>query len=277
MTGNPLRLSPVPPGTRLELTDPEARLPKDQLPDKHELERELGELTERLDALQRRLHAEGAQALLIVLQGRDASGKDGTLRRVFGPLDPLGLTATSFKAPTEEELGHDFLWRIHRAVQGYGTIGVFNRSHYEDVLVVRVRRLAPESVWRPRYEQINLFERTLAENRTVVLKFMLHVSREEQRERLLARLEDPEKYWKFNANDLAERALWDRYTEAYRDVLQRTSTELAPWYVVPADSKRVRDVLVGRIVVETLERMDPKWPGPPPELEQLRAALKRGG
>jgi PPK2 family polyphosphate:nucleotide phosphotransferase len=277
MTGNPLRLSPVPPGTRLELTDPEARLPKDQLPDKHELERELGELTERLDALQRRLHAEGAQALLIVLQGRDASGKDGTLRRVFGPLDPLGLTATSFKAPTEEELGHDFLWRIHRAVPGYGTIGVFNRSHYEDVLVVRVRRLAPESVWRPRYEQINLFERTLAENRTVVLKFMLHVSREEQRERLLARLEDPEKYWKFNANDLAERALWDRYTEAYRDVLQRTSTELAPWYVVPADSKRVRDVLVGRIVVETLERMDPKWPGPPPELEQLRAALKRGG
>jgi PPK2 family polyphosphate:nucleotide phosphotransferase len=277
MTGNPLRLSPVPPGTRLELTDPEARLPKDQLPDKHELERELGELTERLDALQRRLHAEGAQALLIVLQGRDASGKDGTLRRVFGPLDPLGLTATSFKAPTEEELGHDFLWRIHRAVPRYGTIGVFNRSHYEDVLVVRVRRLAPESVWRPRYEQINLFERTLAENRTVVLKFLLHVSREEQRERLLARLEDPEKYWKFNANDLAERALWDRYTEAYRDVLQRTSTELAPWYVVPADSKRVRDVLVGRIVVETLERMDPKWPGPPPELEQLRAALKRGG
>jgi PPK2 family polyphosphate:nucleotide phosphotransferase len=183
--------------------------------------------------------------------------------------------ATSFKAPTEEELGHDFLWRIHRTVPGRGAIGVFNRSHYEDVLVVRVRGLAPESVWRPRYEQINLFERIVVENGTVVIKFLLHISREEQRERLLARLHDPEKYWKFNANDLAERDLWDQYSEAYRDVLARTSTELAPWYVVPADSKRVRDVLVARTVVEVLEGMDPRWPGPPAELEALRAALRR--
>jgi PPK2 family polyphosphate:nucleotide phosphotransferase len=243
--------------------------------DGKELERDLDELTERLDRLQRLLHAEGKRSLLVVLQGRDASGKDGTLRKVFGPLDPLGVTATSFKAPTEEELRHDFLWRIHRAVPGRGTIGVFNRSHYEDVLVVRVRQFAPESIWRPRYEQINLFERILVENDTVVLKFVLHISREEQRERLLGRLSDPEKYWKFNAGDLAERELWDDYTEAYREMLERTSTETAPWYVVPADSKRVRDVLVARTIVETLERMNPKWPGPPPELEALRAALRR--
>jgi PPK2 family polyphosphate:nucleotide phosphotransferase len=275
MTADPLRPSPHPPGTSPSLSDADARLPDHVEVDKRKLEDELDQLTERLDALQRRLHAEGARALLVVLQGRDASGKDGTLRKVFGPLDPLGVTATSFKAPTEEELRHDFLWRIHRAVPGRGSISAFNRSHYEDVLVVRVRRLAPESVWRPRYEQINLFERILVENGTVILKFLLHISREEQRERLLARLEDPEKYWKFNANDLAERDLWDQYSEAYREALARTSTEAAPWYVVPADSKRVRDVLVARTIVEALERMNPQWPGPPPELEALRAAVRR--
>ena len=271
------RLTPHPSGKSAALTDAEARLPDHLDVDKKELDQELDELTERLDRLQRLLHAEGKRSLLVVLQGRDASGKDGTLRKVFGPLDPLGLTATSFKAPTEEELRHDFLWRIHRAVPGRGTIGVFNRSHYEDVLVVRVRRLAPESIWRPRYEQINLFERILVENDTVVLKFLLHISREEQRERLLDRLNDPEKYWKFNAGDLAERELWDDYTEAYREMLARTSTEAAPWYVVPADGKRVRDVLVARTIVETLERMNPRWPGAPPELEALRAALQPRG
>jgi PPK2 family polyphosphate:nucleotide phosphotransferase len=258
------------------LTDAEARLAKEAVPDKDELRQELAALTERLDRLQRQLYADGGRALLVVLQGRDASGKDGTLRWVFGPLDPLGVTATSFKVPTEEELRRDFLWRIHRAVPARGTIGVFNRSHYEDVLVVRVRRLVPESVWRPRYEQINLFERHLVENGTVILKFLLHISREEQGERLGERLHDPEKYWKFNAGDLAERELWDEYTAAYREMLQRTSTAAAPWYVVPADSKRVRDVLVARTLVETLERVDPQWPGPPPELEALRGALDPG-
>jgi PPK2 family polyphosphate:nucleotide phosphotransferase len=277
MSSHPLRLSPHPPGAAASLTDGDARLPDHDDGDKKELERELNRLTDRLDQLQRRLHADGRQALLVVLQGRDASGKDGTMRRVFGPLDLLGLAATSFKAPTEEELRHDFLWRVHRAVPGRGTIGVFNRSHYEDVLVVRVRGLAPESVWRPRYEQINLFERILVENGTVILKFLLHISREEQRERLLARLDDPEKHWKFNANDLEERGLWEEYTEAYREVLARTSTAAAPWYVVPGDSKRVRDVLVARAVVDTLERMNPQWPGPPPEMETLRAALRRRG
>jgi PPK2 family polyphosphate:nucleotide phosphotransferase len=275
MTAQPLRLFHHAPGARATLTDAEARPPERLAVDKRELERELDELTDRLDGLQRRLYAEGKRALLVVLQGRDTSGKDGTLRRVFGPLDPLGVAVTCFKAPTEEELRHDFLWRIHRALPGTGTIGVFNRSHYEDVLVVRVRKLAPESVWRPRYEQIKLFERMLVENGTVIVKFLLHISREEQRERLLARLEDPEKYWKFDANDLAERDLWEEYAEAYREALQRTSTEAAPWYLVPADNKRVRDVLVARAVVETLERMNPQWPGPPPELAALRAALRR--
>jgi PPK2 family polyphosphate:nucleotide phosphotransferase len=269
-----MRLSPVPHGAAHPLGDEDARLPHDQVPAKAELNRELDELTERIDALQRALHAEGTRALLVVLQGRDASGKDGTIRKVFGPLDPLGVVATSFRAPTELELRHDFLWRIHLAAPPRGSIGIFNRSHYEDVLVVRVRGLAPESVWRPRYEQINLFERILVANGTVILKVLLHISREEQRERLLARLEDSEKHWKFNAGDLKERDLWDEYTEAYREMLSRTSTTEAPWYVVPADQKRVRNVLVARLVAETLERMAPRYPGPPPELEALRTALR---
>jgi PPK2 family polyphosphate:nucleotide phosphotransferase len=270
-----MRLQPVPPGTLVSLGEADARIPDGEVPSGAELRDELGKLTGRMDALQRALHAEGARALLVVLQGRDASGKDGTLRKVFGPLDPLGVAATSFKVPSELELRHDFLWRVHAAAPARGTIGIFNRSHYEDVLVVRVRRLVPESSWRPRYEQINLFERILVENGTMILKFMLHISHEEQRERLLARLEDPEKYWKFNAGDLKERELWEAYTEAYREMLQRTSTAIAPWYVVPADEKRVRDVLVARTVTETLERMDPRYPGPPPELEALRNALAK--
>jgi PPK2 family polyphosphate:nucleotide phosphotransferase len=259
----------------VDLGDEAARLPDDDVPAKSELRDELDRLTARLDALQRALHAEGSRALLVVLQGRDASGKDGTMRKVFAPLNPFGVTATSFKAPTDLELRHDFLWRIHAAAPARGSIGIFNRSHYEDVLVVRVRSLMPESVWRPRYEQINLFGRILAENGTVVLKFLLHISHQEQRERLLARLEDPEKYWKFNAGDLEERELWDEYTEAYVEMLQRTSTAVAPWYLVPADEKRVRDVLVARAVIDTLERMNPRYPGPPPDLEALRQAVKR--
>lgn len=268
-----MRLQPVPPGAVVPLRDEDARLADVAVPSKRVLDEELATLTGRIDALQNALYAEGRRALLVVLQGRDAAGKDGTARRVFAALDPLGITATSFKAPTELELRHDFLWRVHGAMPARGLVGVFNRSHYEDVLVVRVRGLAPESVWRPRYEQINLFERVMEENGTVILKFMLHISREEQRERLLARLEDPEKYWKFNAGDLEERKLWDEYTVAYREMLERTSTVNAPWYVVPADGKRIRDVLVARTVAETLERMDPRYPGPPPELDGLRRAL----
>jgi PPK2 family polyphosphate:nucleotide phosphotransferase len=209
-----------------------------------------------------------------VLQGRDAGGKDGTIRKVFGPLDPQGVAVTPFKAPSARELAHDFLWRVHRAVPAAGEIGIFNRSHYEDVLVVRVDRLVPEEVWRPRYEQINAFERILGENRVTVLKFFLHISREEQRERLLARLDDPAKYWKFDEGDLDKRARWEQYTEAFEEMLSRTSAAGAPWYVVPADRKAVRNVLVAEVVVETLERMDPQFPGAPDAVERLRRALR---
>jgi PPK2 family polyphosphate:nucleotide phosphotransferase len=268
-----MRLQPLPPGASVALHDDDARLARPEGSSKAELREELEKLTDRMDALQRALYAEGTRALLVVLQGRDASGKDGTLRKVFAPLDPLGVTATSFKVPTELELRHDFLWRVHLAAPPRGTIGVFNRSHYEDVLVVRVRKLAPEPVWRPRYDQINRFERLLIDNGTVILKFLLHISREEQRQRLAERLEDPEKYWKFNAGDLQERELWDDYTEAYREMLTRTSTAEAPWYVVPADDKPARDVMVARTVTETLEALNPRYPGPPPELEKLRRAV----
>jgi len=268
-----MRLTPVPPGAAVALTDAAARLPYSELPEKDALKKRLDHLTKRLDDLQEALYAERRQAILIVLQGRDTSGKDGTIRRVFGPLDPQGARVTTFKAPTELELGHDFLWRVHHAVPPKGIIGIFNRSHYEDVLVVRVKGLVPESVWRPRYEQINRFERLLTENGTVVLKFFLHISREQQRERLLARLVEPTKFWKFNPGDLGDRELWDEYTEAAQEMLARTSTDAAPWYVVPADRKPVRDVLAAEEVVAALERMDPKYPGPPDGLEKWRRAL----
>ncbi len=266
-------LVPVAPGAQVRLRDEDASLSED-LP-KSELNDRLRQLTDHMDELQSALHAESKHAVLVVLQGRDAAGKDGTIRRVFGPLDPQGLVVTAFKAPSAEELAHDYLWRVHRAVPARGEIGIFNRSHYEDVLVVRVDRLVPESVWRPRYEQINLFERLLIQNGVVILKFFLHISRAEQRERLLARLGDPTKYWKFDKGDLEKRRQWDAYTAAYEEMLSRTSTPEAPWYVVPADRKPVRDVAVAEIVVDALERLQPRYPGPPPELDELRQMLMR--
>ena len=268
-----MRLEPVAPDAKLRLTDATAAASKDA-PSKSDALENVERLGARIDELQDALYAEGRRALLIVLQGRDTSGKDGTVRKVFGPLDPLGITITSFKVPTPVELAHDFLWRVHQAVPPKGTIGVFNRSHYEDVLVVRVHGLVPEPVWRARYEQINQFERILTENGVTILKFFLHISRHEQRERLLARLEDPTKYWKFSPGDLKERERWDEYTSAYEEALSRTSTAAAPWYVVPADKKYLRDLLVAQVVADTLERMDPRYPGPPEGLEEFRRALR---
>jgi PPK2 family polyphosphate:nucleotide phosphotransferase len=268
-----MRLPPLAPGKKVRLTDASAAAPKDA-PSKSDAVETVERLGARIDELQDALYAEGRRALLVVLQGRDTSGKDGTIRKVFGPLDPLGIVIAGFKAPTPTELAHDFLWRVHQAVPPKGFIGVFNRSHYEDVLVVRVHGLVPESVWRPRYEQINAFERILTENGVTILKFFLHISRDEQRERLLARLEDPTKYWKFSAGDLAERDRWDAYTAAYEEALAQTTTTEAPWYVVPADKKYVRDLAVAQIVVDTLERMDPKYPGPPEHLEQFKRELR---
>jgi len=268
-----MRLTPVSPHEAVTLQDSDARTGEQT--EKAELEKQLRKLTSRLDELQAALNAEAKRAVLVVLQGRDTSGKDGTIRSVFGPLNPQGVIVTSFRAPTAVELAHDFLWRVHQALPPKGSIGIFNRSHYEDVLIVRVHQLVPEAVWRPRYEQINRFESILGENGLTILKFFLHISREEQRERLLARLEDPTKYWKFRAEDLSERERWDGYTAAYQEMLGRTSTPHAPWYLVPADRKSVRNVLVGQVVVEALERLDPKYPDAPAGIEELKKALER--
>jgi PPK2 family polyphosphate:nucleotide phosphotransferase len=225
-------------------------------------------LAERLNSLQQRLYAGGKHALLMVLQGMDASGKDGAIRHVAGAFDPQGVSHTAFKVPTSEELAHDFLWRIHKAVPGRGTVGVFNRSHYEDVGVVRVKKLVPEAVWKKRYEQINRFERLLADNRVVLLKFFLHISPEEQAERLGDRQHDPEKRWKFNPGDLEDRNLWGEFMAAYGEAITRCNTAWAPWYVIPSDRKWYRNWAVSRILVETMEGLDLAYPPVPADLEE---------
>jgi PPK2 family polyphosphate:nucleotide phosphotransferase len=194
---------------------------------------------------------------------------------VFGQLNPMGVEVTSFKAPTPLELSHDYLWRVHQRVPPRGMIGVFNRSHYEEVLVVRVHGLVPEEVWRARYDQINAFERHLADNGVTILKFCLHISREEQRRRLIDRLRDPDKNWKFNPGDLKERERWDGYTAAYGDAIRLTSSAYAPWFVVPADRKALRDVLIAEVVVETLERMDPRYPTAGEPVRQFLTQLEK--
>ena len=220
--------------------------------------------------LQQRLYAEGKRALLIILQGMDTSGKDGTVRHVLSGVNPQGCRVTSFKAPTAEELAHDFLWRIHRAVPAKGEIGVFNRSQYEEVLIVRVHELAPADVWSTRYEQINGFEQTLTAAGVTILKFFLHISKAEQRDRLQARLEDKTKNWKFNPGDLAERKLWPDYQHAYEDALCRCSTKAAPWFIIPANKKWFRNLAVSSIIRETLEEMHPRFPKPLPGLDKIK-------
>jgi PPK2 family polyphosphate:nucleotide phosphotransferase len=212
--------------------------------------------------VQDRLYAEGKRALLVVLQGTDTAGKDGTIRHVFNATGPLGVTVTSFRRPSEEELAHDFLWRTHLACPRRGFIGIFNRSHYEDVLVGRVRKLAPSEEIEARYGQINAFEKVLAENGTHILKFMLHISKKEQSKRLQERLDDPKSRWKFNPSDLEDRKLWDEYQAAYELMLDRCSTQWAPWYVIPADRKWARNAAVSALVRATLEDMDPQYPKP---------------
>lgn len=223
-------------------------------------ERELAENVSAIAALQERLYAENKTAVLVVLQGMDTSGKDGVIRHVFSGVNPQGCHVTSFKKPSEAEADRDYLWRIHAAIPPRGEIGVFNRAHYEDVLIVRVHAFVPERVWRARYEQINQFERYLWENHVVVLKFMLHISKEEQLERLRARLEDPAKRWKFNAGDLAERARWDEYARAYEDALEKCSTAHAPWHVVPADRKWYARWAISGTVRRALEAINPTPP-----------------
>lgn len=215
---------------------------------------------DRLAELQYLLYAENKHALLVVFQAMDAGGKDGTIRNVFKGVDPHGIKVTSFKAPTPEELEYDFLWHIHKAIPHRGEIGVFNRSHYEDVLVARVRDLVPKKVWSKRYDQINRFEQTLAENRIVILKFFLHISKAEQQQRLEARLRNPKKNWKFNPADFEERKHWDDYVKAYEAVPSRCSAKWAPWFIVPADRKWFRNVVVSQIIADTLEGLRMKFP-----------------
>lgn len=269
-----MRLLPVDPEAPISLRDEDAVA--DELPRGKRLRRKLEDRLDTLAALQRRLHADGRFAALVVLEGRDASGKDSVIRRVFGACDPQGLTVTSFTAPAGIELRHDFLWRVHRAVPPRGILGVFNRSHYEDLIVPRVSGTLPREEWQARYDQINDFERMLVQNRCVVLKFFLHVSRPEQRRRLLKRIERPDRNWKFSMEDLEERRLRDAYTDAYRDMLRRCSTDEAPWYIVPADDKRERDYLVAGAVNRTLERLDLRYPDADPnvllEAEQALSA-----
>jgi len=216
----------------------------------------------RIDELQFLLYAESRRALLIVLQAMDAGGKDGLIRHVMGGFNPQGCSVTSFKVPTPEEAAHDFLWRIHRHVPRRGEIGIFNRSHYEDVLVARVHGLVPRQVWSQRYDLINDFEKLLIRHDVVILKFFLHISKQEQKKRLQARLDDPTRRWKFSLGDLDERKRWSAYMQAYEDALQRCSTPGAPWYVIPADKKWFRNLAVSEIIVETLESLDMKFPSP---------------
>jgi PPK2 family polyphosphate:nucleotide phosphotransferase len=223
-------------------------------------------LNARLAELQTALWAETKQKLLVVLQAMDTGGKDGTIRNVFKGVNPQGVRVFGFGVPTEHELAHDYLWRIHRVVPGNGTITVFNRSHYEDVLVVRVKDIVPEERWRKRYAHIVDFERLLADEGTTVVKLFLHISKEEQRLRFEARLQEPDKRWKFNVADLDDRKLWDDFQDAYEEAITRTSTENAPWYVIPADRKWYRDLAVSSILIEALERMNPQFP-PEPDLD----------
>lgn len=248
----------LPPGRDIRLADFD--------PGHHEgldrtvAEEETREHCRHLDELAYRLYAEARRAVVVVLQGIDTSGKDGTIRMLSGGISPQCLDVRSFKAPSALELSHDFLWRVHAAVPPHGRIGIFNRSHYEDVVVVRVRKLVPKEIWKERYAQINAFEKLLAEGGLTFVKCFLHISREEQRERLEARLRDPTKQWKLGPDDLEDRKRWPDFQKAYDDALTQCNTEHAPWYIVPADRKWYRNLVVARLVRETLERLDPRFP-----------------
>ncbi len=253
----------VKPGTRARLAkiDPNATFGFDKATAAPPTQRRL----ERLADLQDRLWAESRRSVLVVLQGIDAAGKDGTIGKVMEAFNPQGCVVSSFKVPTTEELAHDFLWRIHKRTPGKGEIGIFNRSHYEDVLVVRVHDLVPKRVWSRRYEQINEFERTLADAGTTIVKFFLAIDRDEQRERFQARYDDPTRRWKFSMGDLEERKRWDAYQQAFDDALTKTSTSWAPWYVIPANHKWFRNLAVASILADTIAGLKPAYP-PEPDL-----------
>ena len=241
--------------------------------DKRDGEKEIDSVTGRLDPLQELLYAEHKHSLLVVLQGMDSAGKDGTIRRVFEGVNPEGVRVAHFGKPSAEELDHDYLWRAHKQVPGKGEIVIFNRSHYESVLVERVHSLVPEKTWRRRYRQIVEFERMLNEEGTTILKFFLHIDKKEQAKRFQDRLDDPTKHWKFSYLDYNERSYWKDYTRAYEDALEKTSTDRAPWYIVPSDHPWFRDLVVSQAIVEALESLGMKYP----KLDTAKAGMASGG
>jgi PPK2 family polyphosphate:nucleotide phosphotransferase len=255
------------PGMKVNLDDWDPRDNQYFQGGKDEAAQKLAVLNEELEALQEILFAEGKQKILIALQGMDTSGKDGVIRHVFEGVNPQGMRVANFKVPTQIELAHDYLWRVHQQTPGSGELVIFNRSHYEEVLVVRVHSLVPEKIWARRYDQINAFEEILASAGTTILKFFLHISLDEQRERLQARLDDPTKRWKFRLGDLDERKLWTDYQKAYEEVLNRTNTETAPWYIVPSDRKWYRNLVIGEVIVQALKKLDMKYPQPEENLD----------
>jgi PPK2 family polyphosphate:nucleotide phosphotransferase len=257
----------VRPGTKARLRDWDPG--EDGELAKEEARTTSGALNDELSRLQELLYADGRHRMLIILQAIDAGGKDGTIRSVFTGVNPQGVTVTSFKAPTGEELAHDYLWRVHKHTPPRGQIGIFNRSHYEDVLIVRVHDLVPKSVWMKRYEHIRAFEQMLSDEGVTILKFFLHISKDEQRKRQQARIDDPTKRWKFAPADLEERKHWDSYAKAFEAMLSETSADHAPWYVVPANHKWYRDLVVSHVLVDTLTRLELRYPEPPPGLEGL--------
>jgi PPK2 family polyphosphate:nucleotide phosphotransferase len=259
------------PESRVRLREVNAGF-KDRHEDKESAQQEVAHYAQRLAELQHLLYAEGRRSLLVCLQAMDAGGKDGTIRHVLGAMNPQGCRVYGFKVPTPEEAAHDFLWRVHRAAPGRGEVAIFNRSHYEDVLVTRVHKLVPPAVWKARYGHINHFERLLTDHGTKVLKFFLHISPEEQLERFRRRLDDPARRWKISEADYRERPYWDAYQAAFEEVFQECSPEHAPWYVIPADHKWFRNLAVSRILVETLEAMDLALPAVTVDLEAIRRA-----
>jgi len=259
----------VKPGSKVDLKDWDPDDKSASPGSKEQDEKRLQELAARIDEQQELLYAEAKRGVLVVLQGMDTSGKDGTIRHVFHEVDPLGVRAVRFRAPTEDELAHDFLWRVHPHAPAKGEVVIFNRSHYEDVVVVRVHKSIDEPQWKRRYEVINAFERLLVDNGTVILKFYLHISKDEQRSRLQERIDNPKKQWKFNMDDLAERKLWPDYMKAYTDALAATSTEWAPWYVVPSNSKINRNLFISSVLLETLEGLKMRYPRPKEKLDGI--------
>jgi len=259
----------VKPGEKINL---DQRNPNDKgyfRGDKEEGMLKLAELNSRLEELQEMLYAQHKHKVLIVLQAMDAGGKDGTIRHVFDGVNPQGVKVASFKVPTAEELDRDYLWRIHKHTPGKGEIVIFNRSHYEDVLVVRVKGFVPGTVWRRRFKHIRNFEKLLADEGTTILKFFLHIDQAEQKERFQARLDTPHKQWKFRHGDLEDRKLWDDYMKAYADALSKTSTESAPWYIIPSNRKWYRNLVISRILVDTLEGLNMCFPEPEEDLENV--------